>query len=524
LSRPELSVIIATAGRDTVIRAVESVLEAAGEVAIEVLVVGHVKDPRAAAELAGIIARRPAVRHVAAAFSNGDASRKRNLGARLGKGELVAFIDDDVVVEAGWARRIVDSFRDPEVAVVGGPGIVPEDIDIVGRLIGMALASRATGYLADRYRHRPTPPKRVRGSRIIGCNLAFRRQPLEAVGFYDHEFWPGEEILTVFEVERAGGAIVFDPQAVVHHYPRQTLRGFWRQIHSYGRTRIRLFRRGVRSDPLMLLPLPWLAVALLLTVTAPVSDFARQLFTIGVVGYALAVALIGIHTAIETRRTSDLLLAAVVPFMHLAYALGQWRELLLPGRRPTNGDEPADGSRDRLVILDRDGVINYHVDGYVRSPDDWRPIPGSLAAIARLKQRGFKVAVATNQSAVARGIVRPADLDAIHHHMRIEVEHAGGRIDAVAVCPHVPEDDCGCRKPRPGLLHELGEQLGRELGGVPFIGDRPSDVAAARAAGCRPVLVRSGREAAAAEKLARADGIPIFDDLAAATDHLLATD
>ncbi len=146
----------------------------------------------------------------------------------------------------------------------------------------------------------------------------------------------------------------------------------------------------------------------------------------------------------------------------------------------------------KTVILDRDGVINKDAPDHVRTPEQWMPIGGSLEAIAALHQAGWQVVVATNQSGIARGLFDGEALAAIHRRMCREIERHGGRIDAIAFCPHGPWDDCDCRKPAPGLVHALEGQLGRSLKGSPFVGDSRRDLDTAIAAGCRPILVRTG--------------------------------
>lgn len=172
-------------------------------------------------------------------------------------------------------------------------------------------------------------------------------------------------------------------------------------------------------------------------------------------------------------------------------------------------------------MLDRDGVINEDSDDYIKSPGEWRPLPGSLDAIARLRRAGFDIVVATNQSGVGRGLFSAETLDAIHARMRDAVAAAGGEIKGIYVCPHRPEDDCTCRKPRPGLLERIARDFGRPLDGVPFIGDKLSDVEAAVAAGARPVFVATPGRAADAER-ARALGAAVYATLAEAVDALLA--
>lgn len=176
----------------------------------------------------------------------------------------------------------------------------------------------------------------------------------------------------------------------------------------------------------------------------------------------------------------------------------------------------------RLIVLDRDGVINRDSDDFIKSPGEWQPIPGSLDAIARLTAAGFTVAVATNQSGLGRGLFDVSALEAIHAKMRDAVSRAGGRIDRIAYCPHRPDAGCDCRKPRPGLLHQLADHYGIQLSGITVVGDSRRDLRAAAAAGARPVLVLTGNGMATQAELA-ADGerMDTFDDLAALAGSLL---
>ncbi len=176
----------------------------------------------------------------------------------------------------------------------------------------------------------------------------------------------------------------------------------------------------------------------------------------------------------------------------------------------------------KLIILDRDGVINFGSDQFIKSPDEWKPIPGSLEAIGRLTREGWRVVVATNQSGLARGLFEMATLAAIHAKMHKAAAQAGGRIEAVFFCPHAAEMACACRKPRPGLLQEISARYGSDLKGVPTVGDSLRDLQAAASVGAWPLLVRTGK----GEKTLTAGGFPantpVFDDLAAAVEHLLA--
>jgi D-glycero-D-manno-heptose 1,7-bisphosphate phosphatase len=175
----------------------------------------------------------------------------------------------------------------------------------------------------------------------------------------------------------------------------------------------------------------------------------------------------------------------------------------------------------KLVILDRDGVINYDSDAYIKSVDEWRPLPGSLEAIARLSQAGFTVAVATNQSGVARGYYDLAELDAMHDKMQSLLGELGGKVDFIAYCPHGPDDDCDCRKPLPGMLHQIAEHLNVDLADVPVVGDSLRDLESALSVGACPVLVRTGKGERTLARGGLPEGLDVYDDLADFVDHYL---
>jgi len=176
----------------------------------------------------------------------------------------------------------------------------------------------------------------------------------------------------------------------------------------------------------------------------------------------------------------------------------------------------------KLAILDRDGVINFDSDNYVKSPAEWRPIPGSIEAIARLNQNGFRIAVATNQSGIGRGIFDMATLNAINDKMMEMVFRQGGRIDALFFCPHTPVEECNCRKPRTGMLEEIATRFHTELKGVPCVGDSLKDLQAADAVGAQPVLVLTGKGRRTQEEGALPRKTLVFEDLAEASRHLIA--
>lgn len=174
----------------------------------------------------------------------------------------------------------------------------------------------------------------------------------------------------------------------------------------------------------------------------------------------------------------------------------------------------------KLIILDRDGVINHDSDAYIKSLDEWIPITGSIKAIADLSKAGWTVAVATNQSGIARCYYPLSVLEAMHARLRELVAEQGGEVGLIVQCPHGPDDGCECRKPKPGMLHQIAEHYGVPLNGIWFVGDSGSDLETARAVDCQPVLVKTGKGERTLAKTLPA-GTLVFDDLAAVAAQLL---
>ncbi|MCZ6712267.1 MAG: D-glycero-beta-D-manno-heptose 1,7-bisphosphate 7-phosphatase [Gammaproteobacteria bacterium] len=177
----------------------------------------------------------------------------------------------------------------------------------------------------------------------------------------------------------------------------------------------------------------------------------------------------------------------------------------------------------RLILLDRDGVINFDSPGYIKTADEWRPIPGSLHAIATLRANGFKVAVCTNQAGVARGKLSESDLGGIHAKMDSALDALNTRLDGLTYCPHHRDDACKCRKPQPGMLLKMMHELSTGAQDTVFVGDSVTDLRAAQAAGCTGVLVRTGN-GRKSEAAAIAQGMVVrtFDDLAGFVDDCLS--
>ena len=178
----------------------------------------------------------------------------------------------------------------------------------------------------------------------------------------------------------------------------------------------------------------------------------------------------------------------------------------------------------KLCILDRDGVINHDSDQYIKSPAEWRPIPGSIEAIARLNQSGYRIAVATNQSGIGRGLFDMATLNAINDKMMEMVFRQGGRIDAVFFCPHTAVENCGCRKPKTGMYEEIAARFHTELKGVPCVGDSLKDLQSAETVGGQPILVLTGKGKTTRQEGSLPRKTLVFADLAEASRHLIAQD
>ena len=176
----------------------------------------------------------------------------------------------------------------------------------------------------------------------------------------------------------------------------------------------------------------------------------------------------------------------------------------------------------KLIVLDRDGVINVDSEQFIKSPDEWKPIPGSLEAIARLNESGWRVVVASNQSGVGRGLFDMDTLNAINEKMTKAIAQSGGRLDAIFFCPHPADSTCDCRKPRPGMFVQIAERFNVDMKGVPVVGDSLRDLQAGVAVGCQPYLVLTGKGAKTQADPALPEGTLVFPDLAAVAAQLTA--
>ncbi|SER06886.1 D-glycero-D-manno-heptose 1,7-bisphosphate phosphatase [Nitrosomonas sp. Nm51] len=175
----------------------------------------------------------------------------------------------------------------------------------------------------------------------------------------------------------------------------------------------------------------------------------------------------------------------------------------------------------KLVILDHNGVINQSSDTFIKTPDEWEPIPGSIEAIARLTQSGYRIVTATNQSGIGRGLLDMVTFNAINDKMYKVVAQAGGHIDSIFFCPHTSADKCRCRKPKTGMFEEIMQRYGTDLKNTPTIGDAMRDLVAAEAVGALPILVLTGKGKVTQEQGALPPRTQVYDDLAAAVNAIV---
>lgn len=330
--KSDLSVVIPTLGRPILVQTLDALIRTQGFETLDVIVVGRVHDAVIADKIAKLVDCHAQIRHIEVSYEKGDSSEKKNVGWRAAFSEIVAFLDDDVVVAPDWPLRMREAFHNPEVALVSGPGLVPPDAGRFARLAGLALSSPAAGYAAWRYRKGEEDLIPISWSKIIGCNMAYRRTVIEKIGGFDPAFWPGEEMLAAFRAQQSGYSLCFYSPAFCYHYPRQSFIRFWKQVFGYGATRIRLMRSGVQFEPSTLVPAVWVATMVLSLVGGLWRIEFIAFFSFVVMSYAFADAFITLFVVRETRRLSDLLLFFVIPIMHISYGVACWWEVLNPNR------------------------------------------------------------------------------------------------------------------------------------------------------------------------------------------------
>ena len=329
---PRLTVVIPTMGRPIVIQTLKSLFSANGMDDVEVILAGKIHNAEITEQVEQLVAAHKQLTHLAVEYELGDSSKKKNAGLRRAKADLVAFIDDDVVVASDWPLLIVEPFEDPEVGLAGGPSLVPKDVGWMARLAGLALSSAGAGYVAGRYRQGDQRVQDAKWSLVIGCNMIYRKSVLMERGGFDPAFWPGEEMKASYDTQTNGHKIKFHHDAYVYHYPRSSFGRFWKQMHGYGATRIRLFRAGVEFEPTTIVPMVWVAALVLLGLGSFFSTFILTAFLMMLCLYVLVVGAITFRAVRETKRLSDLGVFFVIPGMHLSYGIAEWVEVVMPNK------------------------------------------------------------------------------------------------------------------------------------------------------------------------------------------------
>jgi len=336
---PILSVVIPTLGRPIILQTMQSLIATEQFENIEVLVAGKISDTKVRRAFKTLIEKHRNIRHFSVKFERGDSSEKKNVGWHEARSDVIAFLDDDVVVATDWPAQMLKAFDDPAVGGCTGPSLVPPDVNWFAHLAGVALQSKAAGYVSERYLKGERPGiHRVGWSHTIGCNMAYRRFVLEKINGFERDFWPGEEMLAAY---RAGldNTLMFNPDAWVYHYPRVSFRKFWKQMHGYGATRIRLIRAGVEFEPTTVVPALWVMSVLLLLILLLFFPSSWPLLVLDLVIYLLADTWITIKKYRETKRLFDLCIFFLIPFMHIGYGWAEWVELFRPDKDLSEKDK-----------------------------------------------------------------------------------------------------------------------------------------------------------------------------------------
>jgi hypothetical protein len=331
---PVLTVAIPTLGRPCLMMVLRSLAEVEGFANLEVLICGRVVEAPVRQEFNDFLQLHTNVRNPPESLGLRSLHSKRNLGWELARTEMVAYLDDDVVVERDWALKIMEPFSDPKVGIVSGPGLIPDKLGLMARLAGLALSSGATGYVAERYKQSVAPVRPIKWSQIIGCNMAIRRHLLQEVGGFSPFFEAGDEMFVSYSICKRGHAILFASDARAYHFPRATLRGFIRQIDGYGATRVRLIRKGVEVEAATLIPAALVVSVAALVLLSFVWPPATWLLVAEVGLYLAGVMVVVVGIISRTRRICDLLLLPLIPVMHVVYGMAEWREFFFPRRQP----------------------------------------------------------------------------------------------------------------------------------------------------------------------------------------------
>jgi len=321
--KPDLSIIIATLGFDSLNGTLKSIINNKNNSNIEVLIIGNVKE-----ELIGEYKKLKFIKHLPCSFEKGDLSKKRNLGFEKAKADVVAYIDDDVNITRDWIKNGLRHFNNPKVGMVSGPGIMPKKADFSIELFGTTMSSLGSGPIRNRYSGGKKLEIDNHGDKIIGCNMFIRRKVYSEIGGFNPEIIPAEEIDFAARIIKKGYKIYIDPQVYLIHFARSDIKRFFRQIFRFGRSKINTIRR--RTTPLKmiyLLPLVTLIFFPILLIFSLFSSFLLRISISLLLLYLIFDIIAVFDSLVRTHRLISILLIFTIPLTHLAYSLGEVCEL-----------------------------------------------------------------------------------------------------------------------------------------------------------------------------------------------------
>lgn len=330
MTKPELTIAIATLGRESLFMTLDSIIKNKGSTRIEIIVIGVIS--RNFKDIMNSYLKHDYIKLISKNFSSGDLSRKRNLALREAKADIVAFCDDDVKITPNWIKEGIDSFkRYDNLGIASGPGINPSEGNTLNIVLGDTMSSIAAGKPASRYKIGNREILDARGDKIIGCNFFVLKKIAGEIGYFNPGMIPGEEIDFAVRAIRHNYKVLINPKIYLFHFARPTIKKFAIQNFRFGYSRIRMMKKGMQADLLYLTPLAWLSLLIVLGIF---SFFSRIMLYVLI--FYLGIYLIFLLTAstlsiIQNGRVINILIAFIIPIMHTAYAVGELKELLLPG-------------------------------------------------------------------------------------------------------------------------------------------------------------------------------------------------
>jgi GT2 family glycosyltransferase len=335
VSQPLLTIVIPTIGRKTLLETVRAITACKGFESVELIVVGEIPDKNIREQLQSIMDQYPQIKYMPISYPQLDISVKKNNATNESHSELIAFIDDDVVVSPEWIQKIIDPFKNPAVGMACGPSLLPESLPLVTRLTALIFGSRAAGFASNRYSMPlTTQPRFARWYDMIGCNMVCRKSALQHIGGFEPDMIPGEDMFAAFRMEQSGYKLMFVPEATVLHYPRQTLSKICRQVYRFGSARIRLIRAGVDFKPHSLAPLFFVLALLIcgiLSFTLP--EYGVPLLIALLTAYVLFILWATLELVFRTKKLNHIAIFFLIPFLHISYGLGELAEIILPNRK-----------------------------------------------------------------------------------------------------------------------------------------------------------------------------------------------